>query len=116
MDIAQVKIYAVEILVFTVSFIMNSISPYLFLTVWCSLVVLSKFLLSKEERSASNMARAILIGVPVGVLIGSAVQENGYGERTSAAIGCAVSILSEKILNGDLPQKLIETLINRGKE
>lgn len=105
--------HAIEIIITVLSSLIATFSPYLFLVIWCLLIVTSKFLLSREDRSASDFLRAIGIGVPIGVLFGMAAQEHGQPPFTSTIIGCMVSVLAEQILNGDLPRRFFDSFINK---
>ena len=94
-------------------FILNAISPYLFLIMWVVSILSAKFLLEKQARSTSRYVVSILMGAPLGVLAGSVAGEHGMGEHTAAALGCCVALLSEQFLSGDLPRKIVDVLINK---
>ncbi|TXH12904.1 MAG: hypothetical protein E6R03_12075 [Hyphomicrobiaceae bacterium] len=104
---------ALEGVIFFLTYVVYMVQPFIFIGIWCTLIVLSQFLVSRERRSASQFLRAVLIGVPIGILFGSAVQEHGHGPATAAVLGCAVSILAEQILNGDLPRRLLEKIMDK---
>lgn len=95
------------------SFLLTAISPVLFLMVWVTLMLMSKWLVSKEARSASQFLKFIFIGLPLGVLFGAAVHENGYGEMTSAMAGCAMALVADQVLDGTLPRRFIDALIEK---
>ena len=113
MHFSDLARHLMEGVVFLATYAIYMIQPFLFIGIWCFLIVMSQFLVSREKRGASHFLKAVLIGVPIGVIFGAAVKENGYGQATAAVLGCCVSILAEQILNGDLPRKFFDKLIDK---
>lgn len=94
--------------------IIHALAPVLFYASWVVLILIGQILVRDGSFSRKRFFFAVLVGAPIGVLSSLAVQD--YFQTTfyiSAMAGCAVAIMAEQILNGDILKKVSDALISK---
>lgn len=114
MEVYMVKNATIEACVFSLSFFLHTLAPWLFYSFWILAILLGQQLVRNAKWRLRAFVFSILVGAPIGVLTAAAVHDHfELSVSMSALIGCGAAIIAEQILNGSLIGRATEKLMNR---